>query len=159
CSSFYWHAVTASPRCAIARRARVTELIRRRASTIKRYCILPIEVAMLQSVDVPQDIASRRTPDSVSQVFIVDDDISVRESLQALIGASGWHAHAFASAREFLQCPRGPAPACLVLDVGLPDVGGLDVQELIASASVPIPIIFISGDADVVTAVRAMQAG
>lgn len=92
-------------------------------------------------------------------VFVVDDDISVRESLEAMIRFAGFRVETFASARDFLKCPRAMAPHCLVLDVGLPDLSGLDLQSLIASERTDMPIIFITGYGDVPMTVRAMKAG
>ena len=92
-------------------------------------------------------------------VFVVDDDVSVRESLQLLIVHAGWHCRTFMSATAFLESPRIAAPSCLVLDVYLPDLNGLDVQERIASQRFDMPIIFITGYGDVPMSVRAMKAG
>ena len=92
-------------------------------------------------------------------VFVVDDDASVRKSLQLLIGSEGWHSATFASAQEFLSSPRASVPSCLVLDVTLPDINGLDLQKRIAVDRTDMPIIFISGYGDVPTTVRAMKAG
>ncbi|HLZ84343.1 MAG TPA: response regulator [Caulobacteraceae bacterium] len=92
-------------------------------------------------------------------VFVVDDDISVRESLEALIRTEGWSAETFASAQAFLARPRVPAPSCLVLDVSLPDLGGLELQQRIAGDRVAMPIIFITGYGDIPMSVRAMKAG
>ena len=92
-------------------------------------------------------------------VFVVDDDISVRESLDALIRCAGWQPEMFASAQEFLARPRALAPSCLVLDVTLPDLNGLDLQARIAADGVDMPIIFITGHGDVPMTVRAMKAG
>jgi FixJ family two-component response regulator len=104
---------------------------------------------------------SRREP--VSQmtplVFVVDDDISVRESLESLIGFAGWKCETFASAQEFLSRPRALAPSCLILDVSLPDLNGLDLQKRIATDRIDMPIIFITGHGDVPMTVRAMKAG
>ena len=91
-------------------------------------------------------------------VFVVDDDVSVRESLDLLIQCAGWYPQTFASAQEFLARPRALAPSCLVLDVGLPDLSGLDLQKLVADR-VDMPIIFITGHGDVPMTVRAMKAG
>ncbi len=93
-----------------------------------------------------------------STVFIVDDDISVRESLGLLIESAGWHPETFASGAEFLARPRVLAPSCLVLDVVLPTLNGCDLQTLIADRS-DMPIIFMSGYVDVAIVVRAMKAG
>jgi FixJ family two-component response regulator len=92
-------------------------------------------------------------------VFVVDDDISVRESLDALIRCVGWQAETFASAEEFLTHPRALAPSCLVLDVSLPDLNGLELQKLIAADRIDMPIIFITGHGDVPMTVQAMKAG
>ncbi|HEY4922544.1 MAG TPA: response regulator transcription factor [Xanthobacteraceae bacterium] len=92
-------------------------------------------------------------------VFVVDDDISVRESLDALIRCAGWQPEMFASAQEFLARPRAVAPSCLVLDVTLPDLNGLDLQARIAADGIDMPIIFITGHGDVPMTVRAMKAG
>jgi FixJ family two-component response regulator len=92
-------------------------------------------------------------------VFVVDDDISVRESLELLIRFAGWSCESFASATEFLARPRRGAPSCLVLDVHLPDLNGLDLQQRIAADRLDMPIIFITGHGDVPTTVRAMKAG
>ena len=92
-------------------------------------------------------------------VFVVDDDISVRESLASLIRFAGWQPQTFASAQEFLSRPRVFLPSCLVLDVTLPDLNGLDLQKRIASHRKDMPIIFITGHGDVPMTVRAMKAG
>jgi len=98
---------------------------------------------------------SRDTP----IVFVVDDDLSVRESLEALIRCEGWEPETFASAQEFLARPRVRVPSCLVLDVSLPDLNGLDLQNRIAADRTDMPIIFITGHGDVPMTVRAMKAG
>src|SRR5229473_3255819 len=92
-------------------------------------------------------------------VFVVDDDVSVRESLEALIRCAGWQPETFASAQEFLSRPRVLAPSCLVLDVALPDLNGLDLQKRIAVDRSDMPIIFITGYGDVPMTVQAMKAG
>jgi len=92
-------------------------------------------------------------------VFVVDDDISVRESLELLIKFAGWQPEMFASAGEFLARPRTSTPSCMVLDVSLPDLDGLELQKLIASERTDMPIIFITGHGDVPMTVRAMKAG
>lgn len=96
---------------------------------------------------------------SAPMVFVVDDDISVRESLELLIRTEGWCAETFASAQEFLDRPRVTVPSCLVLDVSLPGLNGLDLQERVARERTDMPIIFITGHGDVPTTVRAMKAG
>ena len=92
-------------------------------------------------------------------VFVVDDDVSIRESLELLIEVYGWTPRTFASAREFLEQPKILAPGCLILDVVLPDLNGLELQRLIAVARPELPIIFITGHADVALSVQAMKAG
>ena len=92
-------------------------------------------------------------------VFVVDDDISVRESLELLIKFAGWQPETFASAEEFLARPREATPNCLVLDISLPDLNGLELQNLIASERTDMPIIFITGHGDVPMTVQAMKAG
>jgi FixJ family two-component response regulator len=92
-------------------------------------------------------------------VFVVDDDISVRESLELLIRCAGWQPETFASAQEFLARPRVLAPSCLILDVNLPDLNGLDLQDRVADDRIDMPIIFITGYGDVPMTVRAMKAG
>jgi FixJ family two-component response regulator len=92
-------------------------------------------------------------------VFVVDDDISVRESLELLIRCAGWQPETFASAQEFLARPRLLVPSCLVLDVTLPGLNGLDLQKRIAVDRIDMPIIFITGHGDVPTTVQAMKAG
>ena len=92
-------------------------------------------------------------------VFVVDEDNSVRESLKSLISCGGWQTETFASAHEFLTRPWPAVPSCLVLNVSLPDLNGLDLQRRIASDRKDIPIIFITGQPDVYTSVRAMKAG
>ena len=92
-------------------------------------------------------------------VFVVDDDVSVRESLELLIQFAGWQAETFTSAQEFLARPRVQTPSCLVLDVSLPDLNGLELQKLIASERNEMPIIFITGHGDVPMTVQAMKGG
>ena len=92
-------------------------------------------------------------------VFVVDDDVSVRESLKLLIDSAGLQPETFASAQEFLSCPRAITPSCLVLDVTLPDLNGLELQKRVAADRIDMPIIFISGYGDVPMTVQAMKAG
>src|ERR1700722_12284183 len=92
-------------------------------------------------------------------VFVVDDESSVRESLERLIRSASWEPQTFGSAQEFLARPRTRAPSCLILDVGLPDLNGLELQQRIAAEHVEMPIIFITGHGDVPMSVRAMKAG
>ena len=98
------------------------------------------------------------SPRDTPVVFVVDDDVSVRESLELLILAAGWQPETFASAEDFLARPRIDGPSCLVLDVTLPNLNGLDLQKRILDR-VDVPIIFITGYGDVPTTVRAMKAG
>jgi FixJ family two-component response regulator len=98
-------------------------------------------------------------PDVTPIVFVVDDDISVRESLELLIRCEGWQPRIFASAQEFLDYPRVNVPNCLVLDVSLPGLNGLDLQSLVAGKRRDMPIIFITGYGDVPMTVKAMKAG
>jgi len=98
-------------------------------------------------------------PDATPIVFVVDDDVSVRESLELLIRCAGWTADTFASAQEFLSRPRVPAPSCLVLDVSLPGLNGLELQQRVAAERTDMPIIFITGHGDVPMSVQAMKAG
>lgn len=92
-------------------------------------------------------------------IFVVDDDPSVRGALERLLRSAGLQCRVFASAREFLSHARPDAPACLVLDVQLPGLSGLDLQCTMATAGIEIPIIFITGHGDVPMSVRAMKAG
>ncbi|MFJ3484630.1 response regulator transcription factor [Pseudomonas sp. NPDC090202] len=92
-------------------------------------------------------------------VFVVDDDISVRESLELLIRFSGWEPQLLDSAQAFLDQPRPRVPSCLVLDINLPDLNGLDLQSAIANERPDMPIIFITGYGDIPRTVRAMKAG
>jgi FixJ family two-component response regulator len=105
------------------------------------------------------ELTSARMPHATPVVFVVDDDASVRESLELLIRCAGWQPEIFASAQEFLARTRVGIPSCLVLDVTLPDLNGLDVQRRIAGDRTDMPIIFITGDGDVAMAVQAMKAG
>ena len=95
---------------------------------------------------------------SASMVFVVDDDVSVRESLQLLIRSAGWRAETFASGEDFLAVPRATVPCCLLLDVSLPGPDGLELQQRLVERT-DMPIIFITGHGDVPMSVRAMKAG
>lgn len=97
--------------------------------------------------------------DDTPIVFVVDDDISVRESLELLISFAGWQPELFVSAEEFLAHRRVSVPNCLILDVSLPDLDGLELQKLIASDRRDMPIIFITGHGDIPMTVQAMKAG
>ena len=92
-------------------------------------------------------------------VAIVDDDVSFREGVSSLVRAAGWRVETFASAEEFLARPHADPPSCLLLDLQLPDLSGLDLQKRIAEGDLAIPIVFISGHGDIPATVRAMKAG
>ena len=94
-----------------------------------------------------------------SFVFVVDDDASMRDSLKNLIGSAGLSVQTFASAQEFLTSQRPDGAACLVLDVRLPGLSGLDLQQELAKVDVQIPIIFITGHGDIPTTFKALKAG
>ena len=97
-------------------------------------------------------------PDAPSIVFVVDDDVSVRESLELLIRTAGWRPETFASAQDFLSHPRPTVPSCLVLDVRLPGLNGLELQRQLVDRA-EMPIVFITGHGDVPMSVQAMKAG
>jgi FixJ family two-component response regulator len=97
--------------------------------------------------------------DSDPIVFVVDDDVAIRDAVRKLISSVGLRVETFGSTREFLNSKRSEAPACLVLDVRLPDVSGLEFQRDLAKSNIQIPIIFITGHADIPMTVRAMKAG
>ena len=107
------------------------------------------------SVTVQRGEAPAATP----VVFVVDDDISVRESLELLLRCEGWRPEIFSSAQDFLARPRVAVPHCLVLDISLPDGNGLELQKRIAVEQAPMPIIFITGHGDVPMSVQAMKGG
>jgi len=92
-------------------------------------------------------------------IAIVDDDPSVREGLHSLIRSAGWSVETFASAQEFLERPQAKAPSCLILDLQLPDLNGLDLQKRMAAMNLEIPIVFLTGHGDIPASVRAMKAG
>lgn len=92
-------------------------------------------------------------------VFVIDDDLSVREALRGLIASAGWHVETFATADAFLARARWDGPSCIVLDVRLPGLSGLELQRLLADTDRQTSIVFISGHGDVPTSVRAMKAG
>ncbi|HEX6975135.1 MAG TPA: response regulator [Vicinamibacterales bacterium] len=100
----------------------------------------------------------KAVPAVTSIVFVVDDDVSVRESLELLIRSAGWEPHLFDSAQAFLDHPLSTVPSCLVLDVTMPGLNGLELQKQIADRA-DMPIIFITGHADVPMSVQAMKAG
>lgn len=96
---------------------------------------------------------------ATSIVFVVDDDISVRESLELLIRSEGWLPETFSSAEDFLVRSRTPVPSCLVLDISMPGLNGLELQKRVAAEHPDIPVIFITGHGDVPKTVQAMKAG
>ena len=121
------------------------------------------EAAARALYTVPSSSAGRALevvpmPDVQSVVFVVDDDVSVRESLELLIRAAGWHAETFASPQEFLSRPRLAVPCCLVLDVTLPGLNGLELQQRLSDRT-DMPIVFITGDGTMPMCVQAMKAG
>jgi FixJ family two-component response regulator len=106
-----------------------------------------------------RETGSSPMPSATPVVFIVDDDVSVRESLELLIQNEGWKPETFTSAQEFLDRPRSHVPSCLVLDISLPGLNGLELQRQIASEQMKVPIIFVTGHGDIPKTVRAMKAG
>lgn len=94
-----------------------------------------------------------------SIVFVIDDDPSIREAIESLIRSVGMHVQTFASAQEFMASTRPEAPACLVLDVRMPGLSGLDLQRELLDSGIRIPVIFITGHGDIPMSVRAMKAG
>lgn len=105
----------------------------------------------------------REKPGSVSNetpvVFVVDDDVSIRESLELLIRHAGWQPETLKTAQEFLSRPRVLVPNCLILDIHLPDLSGLDLQRLVSNDRADMPIIFVTGYGNVPMTVKAMKAG
>jgi FixJ family two-component response regulator len=99
------------------------------------------------------------TPAEDSTVFVIDDDAAVRAAIQGLLKSVGLHSDSFGTAQEFLSSERSDGPSCLVLDVRLPGINGLDFQRQLADAGVRIPIIFITGHGDIPMTVRAMKSG
>src|SRR5579862_3815262 len=114
---------------------------------------------MMGALGLTQKLGPSSMSHAVPIVFVVDDDVSVRESLELLIRCEGWEPQTFASATEFLAHPRSPVPSCLVLDISLPGLNGLDLQKQIAVERPDMPIIFITGYGDVPKSVQAMKAG
>lgn len=108
---------------------------------------------------VRRELGSALMPLISPVVFVVDDDISVRESLELLIQNEGWQAETFASAQEFLDRPHELVQSCLILDVSLPGLNGLDLQQRVAADRRDMPIIFITGQGNIPMTVRAMKAG
>ena len=113
----------------------------------------------MSSASVPGQSKSSPKSHATPIVFVVDDDISVRESLELLIRSEGWQPETFESAQEFLAHPRALVPSCLVLDFSLPGLNGLELQKRVAVERTDMPIIFITGFGDVPMTVQAMKAG
>ena len=107
----------------------------------------------------PVTVARGEAPPATPVVFVVDDDISVRESLELLVRCEGWQPEIFSSAQAFLARPGVAVPHCLVLDISLPDGNGLELQKRIAVEQSSMPIIFITGHGDVPMSVQAMKGG
>jgi FixJ family two-component response regulator len=107
---------------------------------------------------VGRAIEAAHVPDVTSVVFVVDDDVSVRESLELLIKTAGWQPETFPSGQDFLSRPRVRVPCCLLLDVTLPGLNGLELQRQLAGRT-DMPIIFITGHGDIPMTVQAMKAG
>jgi FixJ family two-component response regulator len=113
----------------------------------------------MSSASAPSQSKASPKSHATPIVFVVDDDISVRESLELLIRSEGWQPETFASAQEFLAHPHKLAPSCLVLDVSLPGLNGLELQKRVAVERIEMPIIFITGHGNVPMTVQAMKAG
>ena len=114
---------------------------------------------MTPSRVLSRELGAAPMPQASPIVFVVDDDISVRESLELLLQNEGWQPKTFASAQAFLDCPRAVVPSCLILDVSLPGLDGLELQKRVAVERVDMPIIFITGYGDVPKSVQAMKHG
>lgn len=108
---------------------------------------------------INRELGSAPMPPASDVVFVIDDDVSVRESLELLIQNEGWQVETFPSAQAFLDRPRILVPSCLILDVALPGLNGLELQQRISAERTEMPIIFITGHGDIPTTVRAMKAG
>ena len=114
---------------------------------------------MILSGTLGHEVGSSPMATAKPIVFVVDDDVWIRESLQTLLRDEGWHSETFASAQEFLDRPRAFIPSCLVLDISLPGLNGLELQKRIAVERTEMPIIFITGHGDIPMSVGAMKAG
>jgi FixJ family two-component response regulator len=114
---------------------------------------------MILSGTLGHEVGSSPMATAKPIVFVVDDDVWIRESLQTLLRDEGWHPETFASAQEFLDRPRAFIPSCLVLDISLPGLNGLELQKRVAVERTDMPIIFITGHGDIPTSVGAMKAG
>jgi FixJ family two-component response regulator len=111
------------------------------------------------NIDRRQGGSAIGMPEPKPVVYVVDDDVSLRESLQAMVAESGFHPEVFASAEEFLKHSRQLLPGCLILDVSLPDLNGLELQRLMGTGQTALPIVFITGHGDIPMSVEAMKAG
>src|ERR1700739_653302 len=114
---------------------------------------------MMEAQAFGHELGLSRMSHAVPIVFVVDDDVSVRDSLELLIRCEGWEPQVFSSALEFLARPLAVVPNCLVLDISLPGLNGLDLQKQVALERPEMPIIFITGYGDVPKTVQAMKAG
>jgi FixJ family two-component response regulator len=114
---------------------------------------------MAQAEAIKHEMGRSTMPPAKSIVFVVDDDISIRESLELLILEAGWHPELFASAQAFIDYPIVSVPHCLVLDISLPGLNGLELQKRVLTVRPELPIIFITGHGDVPKTVQAMRAG
>ena len=114
---------------------------------------------MILSGTLGHEVGSSPMATAKPIVFVVDDDVWIRESLQTLLRDEGWHPETFASAQEFLDRPRALIPNCLVLDISLPGINGLELQKRVAVERTDMPIIFITGHGDIPMSVGAMKAG
>ena len=163
---------TSSTKAGTSRPGSSRKLFQKRFARASDHCAVVEQWILLAAHDCPGDCDYARVNNPVGFdrcrsadtpttpiVFVVDDDISVRESLELLIEASGWKPETFASAQAFLARPRPLVPSCLVLDVTLPDFNGLDLQRRVAVERSDMPVIFIAGHGDVPTSVQAMKAG
>src|SRR5262244_2944789 len=113
----------------------------------------------MSAITLLHEVGSSSMANAKPIVFVVDDDVSVRESLELLIQNEGWQPKTYASGQEFLDCPPALVPNCLLLDISLPGLNGLDLQKRIAIDRADMPIIFITGSGDVPKSVQAMKAG
>jgi FixJ family two-component response regulator len=118
----------------------------------------PVGTEMAQASTPNRDVRAAR-PGPRPLVFVVDDDISIRESLELLVRSAGWLVETYESPQDFLARPRYAGPSCLVLDMSLPGLSGLEVQQRVAGERTDMPIIFITGGADIPATVQAMKAG
>jgi FixJ family two-component response regulator len=114
---------------------------------------------MMDAQTTARGLKMSSIPDAEPTVFIVDDDVSIRESLEHLLVCEGWHAETFASASEFLASARPLVPGCLVLDVSMPGLNGLELQKRLANDRPGMPIVFITGYGNIPMSVKAMKAG